>query len=237
MIKKENFSKIYPKITVIIRNYNSENYIDKSIQSALNQTISKKIYEILIVDDGSEEKSKKVLLNYKQKSSGLIRILFKEHEGSTIALNSGIKEAFGDYIIILDSDDEFKHEILEEMLKIHQNHDVDFVYSDYYEKGISKQELKHVYVKDNLFFTLAAGIMFKKKDLLKFGLYNEEFILPEYDLLMKFKMSNLIGYHISKPLFIYNRREGSITSDKKLVEKAKRQLRDKWGNGFKIRDY
>ena len=123
------------------------------------------------------------------------------------------------------------------MFNIHQNHDIDFVYSDYYEKKINKQEKEYVSVKDNLFFTLAAGIMFKKKDIIKVGLYDEDLILPEYDLLMKFKINNLSGYYISKPLFIYNRREGSITSDKNLVEKAKRQFRDKWGKDINIRDY
>jgi len=228
---------LIPKITVIIRSYNSEKFIDKSIQSALNQTISKKLYEILIVDDGSEDNSKQVLLNYKEKNSDLIRLLFKEHEGYISTLNSGIRKALGEYIIILDSDDEFKPEILEEMLNIYQNHDIDFVYSDYYEKKISKQEPQYVSVKDNLFFTLTVGIMFKKKDLINVGLYDEELALPEYDLLMKFKVNNLRGYYISKPLFTYNRREGSITSDKNHVEKAKRQLKDKWGKDINIRDY
>jgi glycosyltransferase involved in cell wall biosynthesis len=235
--KKENSIISTPKISVIIRNYNSEKYIGNAIHSALNQTLPKKLYEILIVDDGSEEQSKDVLLNYRNKSSSLIRILFKEHEGSTSALNSGIIEALGEFIIILDSDDEFKNEILEEMFNIHHSQEVDYVYSDYYEKAIHKQELKLVSAKDNLLFTVAAGIMFKKKDLLEFGLYDEEFILPEYDLLIKFEKNNLVGYHIAKPLFIYNRREGSITSNKMLVEKAKKQLINKWGNEFTIRDY
>lgn len=237
MNKEKIIRNFSPKITIIIRSYNSEKFIDKSIQSALNQTISKKLYEILIVDDGSEDNSKQVLLNYKKKNSDLISLLINEHEGSTSALNSGIRKALGEYIIILDSDDEFKPEILEEMLNIHQNHDIDFVYSDYYEKKINKQEKEYVSVKNNLFFTLAAGIMFKKKDIIKVGLYDEDLILPEYDLLMKFKKNNLSGYYISKPLFIYNRREGSITSDKNLVEKAKRQFRDKWGKDINIRDY
>jgi len=227
-----------PNISIIIRSYNSEQYIRSALDSALNQTLSENYYEILIIDDGSDDGTKTILLEYKKNYPKIIRIIFEKHKGPTHALNMGIKNALGDYIIILDSDDEFEPDILEKMWFIHNNYDIDFVYSDYFENSVDGEKTEYISVKEDLFSTLAAGIMFKKKDLINFGLYDEKFkLLSSYDMMMKYKINNLKGYYIEKALYTYNRRVGSVTSDKKALEEAMRNLNKKWGKDFKIRDY
>jgi glycosyltransferase involved in cell wall biosynthesis len=227
-----------PKISIIIRSYNSEQYIRSALDSALNQTLSNKYYELLIIDDGSDDGTKKILLEYKKNHTKRIRIICEKHKGPTYALNLGIKNALGDYIIILDSDDEFEPNILEKMWSIHNNYNIDFVYSDYYEKSVDGEKTEYISVKEDLFSTLAAGIMFKKKDLINFGLYDEKFkLLSSYDMMMKYKVNNLKGHHIEEALYTYNRREGSVTSDKEALEEAMGKLKKKWGKDFIIRDY
>lgn len=87
------------KVSVIIPTYNREKYISEAIDSVLNQTY--KDYEIIVVDDGSTDKTKEVLTKYNDK----IRYFYQENQGVSVARNKGIKESKGDYIAFLDADD------------------------------------------------------------------------------------------------------------------------------------
>lgn len=86
------------KISVIIPVYNTEKYIDKCINSVLQQDLET---EIIVVNDGSTDNSKKIIEKYKDK----IIYLEKENGGLSDARNYGLKYATGEYIAFLDSDD------------------------------------------------------------------------------------------------------------------------------------
>ena len=86
------------KISVIIPVYNTEKYIDKCINSVLQQDLET---EIIVVNDGSTDNSKKIIEKYKDK----IIYLEKENGGLSDARNYGLKYATGEYVAFLDSDD------------------------------------------------------------------------------------------------------------------------------------
>ncbi len=86
-------------ISVIITYYNSENYMNQSILSALNQTY--KNIEIIVVDDGSTDESIKVIEKYSEN----IKIIRQNNLGGGAARNRGLQEATGNYIKFLDADD------------------------------------------------------------------------------------------------------------------------------------
>jgi glycosyltransferase involved in cell wall biosynthesis len=88
-----------PLVSVIIPVYNSAKYIQKAIDSVLDQTYSN--YEIIVVDDGSTDETRQKLQSYRDK----IRYVFQENQGSATARNTGIKLAKGDLVAFLDSDD------------------------------------------------------------------------------------------------------------------------------------
>ena len=88
-----------PLVSVIIPVYNSAKYIQKAIDSVLDQTYSN--YEIIVVDDGSTDETRQKLQQYRDK----IRYVFQENQGSATARNTGIKLAKGDLVAFLDSDD------------------------------------------------------------------------------------------------------------------------------------
>ena len=119
------------KISVITASYNYENYIKETIESVLNQTFDD--WEMLVVDDGSKDNSVEVIKLYCEKD-GRIKLL--QHEGGvnkglieTIKL--GAKEAKGEWLVFLESDDTITFDYMEEKLKIAEsNPEVKFIFND-----------------------------------------------------------------------------------------------------------
>lgn len=91
-----------PKVSVIIPVYNVEQYVEKSIQSVLNQSM--KDIEIILVDDGSTDASGKICDRYGKKEEKIV-VIHKENGGLSSARNVGVEAASGDYIGFVDSDD------------------------------------------------------------------------------------------------------------------------------------
>ena len=103
--------KFNPLVSIIIPVYNGEDYINDSIKSALEQTY--KNIEIIVIDDGSTDKTKKICESFKNK----IKYIFKENGGVSTALNLGIKESKGEYISWLSHDDLYKPSKIELEIK------------------------------------------------------------------------------------------------------------------------
>lgn len=91
-----------PKISVIVPVYNVEKYLNRCLQSLLNQTLTD--IEIILVDDGSTDSSPCICDSYAQKNKN-ISVIHKKNEGLGMACNSGLALAKGEYIAFLDSDD------------------------------------------------------------------------------------------------------------------------------------
>ena len=91
-----------PYISVIIPVYNTEKYINKCINSVLNQTLSN--IEIIVVDDGSTDHSCEIIEQYKIKDNR-IKIIRQKNLYAGVARNNGLKNAIGEYVYFLDSDD------------------------------------------------------------------------------------------------------------------------------------
>ena len=94
-----------PKISLVIPVYNTEKYLEQCLDSVLAQTFTD--FEVICVDDGSTDKSIKILSEYQKKDSR-IKVVFEAHKGVGNARNVGLKMATGDFIQFLDSDDFFE---------------------------------------------------------------------------------------------------------------------------------
>lgn len=90
------------KISIIVPIYNAESYLDKCIESLMNQ--SYKNFEILLIDDGSNDKSLSICNQYAAKDSR-IKVFHKENEGIAKTRNYGLSLSSGEYITFVDSDD------------------------------------------------------------------------------------------------------------------------------------
>jgi len=101
------------KISVIVPVYNVENYLNRCVDSIINQTHNN--LELILVNDGSVDKSKNICDDYAIKDDRVV-VIHKKNEGSSCARNAGLDMATGDYISFVDSDDFIEKETLEIML-------------------------------------------------------------------------------------------------------------------------
>tara|TARA_Y100000034_G_scaffold103139_1_gene128459 strand:+ start:148 stop:807 length:660 start_codon:yes stop_codon:yes gene_type:complete len=215
-----------PIISIIIRIYNDEHYIRKAIQSALNQDFNN--YEIIVINDGSTDSTQEIIDEFSDEK--LIKIQ-QENKGMIESGYIGLKQARGEYVIFLDGDDEFLPNTIKEL---HDNIGNEyFAYSDYYEV---KGENKKIVSLENIFNSLACGILFKKEVLNEIGFWRNDLIFPEYDLLLRILQKNK-GVYVRKALYIYNRHKGSFTADKDRVRKGREELFKIYGEIEGLKDY
>lgn len=104
-------------VSFIIPAFNASKTIKRAINSILNQNVQDLDFEIIIVDDGSDDDLRKVINEYSPSDLKYIRYYKKENEGVAEARNFGVKKAKGDYIIFVDSDDYVSRKLLKDIKK------------------------------------------------------------------------------------------------------------------------
>lgn len=114
-----------PKVSIIIPIYNVEKYIDKCIESVINQTLDD--IEIILIDDESPDNCPQMCDNYAAKDSR-IKVIHKKNEGLGFARNSGLNIATGEYVTFLDSDDFVDLYTYEHLYNIAIKEEVDVLY-------------------------------------------------------------------------------------------------------------
>ena len=132
-------------LTVAIPCYNSEEYMEKSIRSALNG--GEKV-EVLIIDDGSTDSTLKIAQKYEKRFPEIVKVIHKENGGHGDAVNAGIKNATGKYFKVLDSDDVLGKKAMAKVLDflekaIMTNMDIDMVITNFmYDKqGVKRKKI------------------------------------------------------------------------------------------------
>ncbi|XWK86787.1 MAG: glycosyltransferase family 2 protein [Phormidium sp.] len=133
-----------PEISIILCTYNREQYLDRSIKSAIEQTF--KDWELLVVDDGSQDNTFAIVNNYVQNFHN-IRYLKHQNRKLAYSKNVGVQASFGKYITFIDSDDAYKPNHLESRLEyMKANPEIDLIeggffteeeifVADYYQPG------------------------------------------------------------------------------------------------------
>lgn len=113
-------------ISIILPCYNASLYLEKSLRSLLNQTYS--YFELITIDDGSQDETLDILNNYKKSDSRIIVSMNASNLGIPKTLNKGIQMANGKYIARMDADDIASPYRLEKQLNyLHKNLDIDFL--------------------------------------------------------------------------------------------------------------
>ena len=212
-----------PKVSVIIPVYNVEKYLSKAIESVISQTL--KDIEIILIDDGSTDKSYSIIQSYATKDNR-IRVLKQKNSGQSSARNKGIELSRGKYLYFMDSDDFIQLYTLEMCYSLCERKNLEMVYfnaisfsddieynfdSEYYRKNKILQENKcytgekflDICMTENKYIASVCLYFFRKDKLngLLFyeGIYHEDEL---FTLLLINKINSL--EYINKNF--YNRR-------------------------------
>jgi len=151
-----------PAISVIVPIYNMEQYLDRSIKSLLNQSFSD--VEILLINDGSTDKSLDICKKY-EKIDSRIKVVDKANGGVSSARNKGLKIASGDYIGFIDPDDWIETNMYESLYRKITNADYDIAMCNYVEdnnttiKEVRIQTNKEVLNKEDIIKWLIANLI------------------------------------------------------------------------------
>ena len=116
-----------PKVSVIIAVYNVEKYLNKCIDSVLGQSYQN--FELLLVDDGSTDRSPEIIDTYLGDEAHEIHKISKENGGQASARNLAMKQMTGDYLLFLDSDDYIDKDYIKTLVDEAVKYDLDVVCS------------------------------------------------------------------------------------------------------------
>lgn len=216
-------------ISVIIPIYNVEKYLEKCINSILNQTY--KNIELILVNDGSKDSCKSICNRYAEKDSR-IKVIHKENGGVSSARNKGIEIATGEYIAFVDSDDYIHKNMYELMINIAKSNKSDITICDFkyvnannpekinndlnvdnleIEEFTSIECLENLYGKTPVKFEVVWNKLYKR-ELFENVRYEESRIYEDSIIIHRLIYLSKKVIYLHCPLYMYLQREGSITS-------------------------
>lgn len=193
--------------------FNEKNYLRESIESVLSQKFEN--FEFIIIDDGSNNKTKAILAEYKEKDHRIKVITNKQNIGLTKSLNKAIRIANGQYIARQDADDISLPERLEKQIEFLKNHPKVKILGTFgfainangkvlrkEIRPVSFEEIRKLLIKRNPF--IHSSMMIEKEILDKVGLYNENFkTSQDYELWFRILR---IAKGENLPLFLMKKR-------------------------------
>ena len=233
------------KVSVIIPCYNGERFIDRCMKSLEIQNYL--ALEVIVVDDGSTDNSKEKILNWQSKfwGSGVeIKYIYQDNRGPGGAINTGLKHVTGEYLSLLDIDDEYlPNAIQEKAAFLDQHRNVDVVRSNGYIVSGDHRflfENMHCAEKDkDLFSQLIQGAtynwagsyMVRTQPLFSFYPTREIFT-SRYGQNLQLMLPLLYGKEagfIEKPHMNYNRQTESLSQSSESSEKKKKSIENARG--------
>lgn len=215
-----------PVISVIVPVHNQEKYIGRCLRSLLAQNYPRSDFEIVVVDDGSHDRTPYALELFQDE---IIVIHNDKNLGLPASLNRGIRVSSAPYMVRVDSDDYVNAEFLKLLyLFMQTNRYMDAVACDYFLVD-DREEVK--IRKNCLEDPIACGIMFRTEQLIDIGLYDENFLLHE-DRDLRFRFLQKYSIHrLELPLYRYRRHDKNITNDAEAMEFHENKLIKKHGEG------
>lgn len=204
-------------VSIIIPCYNDAQYIEQSVQSALDQIYPYK--EIIVVDDGSNVETKAVLQKLEPQITKLIT-QEQENQGQSSARNFGINQAKGEYILVLDSDDFFEPTFAKKAINVFEKDSSVKIVTSYVTRLIENKK-KDVFkptggmINNFLKCNCATGsAIFRKFDWQKLGGYDEKMKtgFEDWEFYIRMLIDGGYAFVIPEPLFNYRIKENSTTT-------------------------
>ena len=214
------------KLSVIVSAFNQEKYIGRCLRSLLNQSLNRDEYEIIVINDGSFDKTAYALELFNSPKEDLIKVITnKENLGLPTSLNKGINASKGKYIVRVDSDDFVNFNFLQFLsFYLETNPKSNAISCDYYLISEDEKVIERMESDKN---PIACGILFRKETLIDIGLYDESFLYNEE---VELRLRYLKKYSIKRlaiPLYRYRRHADNITNDKLKMEEYLKKIIEK----------
>jgi Glycosyltransferases involved in cell wall biogenesis len=209
------------KVTVIVTVHNAEKYLRECLESVVSQTL--KDIEILCIDGGSTDHSPEILQEYADRDSR-IRIINDKNTSYGHKVNEGIRQAEGEYISVLESDDMYQADMLKKLYGIVEKYKPDYVNADYFNFYDINEKRYQALVK--MYDNEDYGKLLKSEDSLKnmkqilrywTGIFRKDFLIRNeirmnespgasfQDMSFRFLTSALAetAYHMEIPVYLY----------------------------------
>ncbi|MFW6030033.1 MAG: glycosyltransferase family 2 protein [Halanaerobiales bacterium] len=207
-------------VSIITALYNSEKFIADTIDSVLAQTYSN--WEMIIVDDCSQDKGPQIVENYAKKDKRIKLIRLRENSGAAVARNKAIEKAEGRFLAFLDSDDLWTPDKLKRQLDFMLSYNYLFSYTDYQQmtedgkllNKIIKSPVKLDYNK--ALYINYVGCLTAMYDTKEIGKLFMPIIRKRQDYAYWLKILKKVkyGYGLNENLAYYRMRENSVSSNK-----------------------
>lgn len=205
-----------PLVSIIIPCYNTEEFLDETLNSVLNQTYLN--WEAIIVNDGSPDNTKEVVAKWLVKDSRF-QYFEKENGGLASSRILGINKSNGKYIFPLDSDDYIHNTFVKKaVLKLESDSKIEVVYSQVINFGeknglfkLQDYSLEYLLLKN----CIVASAFFRKETYDKVGGYCKDLkFLEDWDLWISLLKNGGKVFRIEEPLFFYRtRKSGSLINN------------------------
>lgn len=215
-------------ISIIVPVYNKEKYIEETIKSIIQQSL--KNIEIILVNDGSTDNSKKICEKYVKVDKRII-LIDQENMGLAGARNSGLKMASGKYIMFIDADDLFEPDSCEHMFNIIEKNMADYVIGNYQMTDNDGKKWNNVAFNLDRFTDMELDLYDHKKSFFVLNsmacnkIFKTKF-LKENDITFKVKapaedsyftlmcfIKAKKGFYTSKVIYLYRNSLNSLSKD------------------------
>lgn len=220
------------KISVVVPIYNSESSLERCIESILGQTYNN--IELILVNDGSTDQSKRICKKYAENDSRIV-FIEKENGGVSQSRNEGIKNATGEYLTFVDSDDWIESQMYEEMINELEKNAADFVLCgsiwEYSKRSEEKSNtdriicrdrdyfIDRIYVKEDISFNLWNTIV--RRNIVKDLLLKEHIWISEdnvYTLEMLLRVNK--GIIMERSYYHYIQNDNSLIHSPEFTHKT-----------------
>lgn len=200
------------KVSVLVPVFNNDVYIGRCLRSLLAQTLESHEYEIIVVNDGSTDRTAYALSLFDDKNDTIVKCFHhSENLGLPTALNTALGHAVGEYVVRVDSDDYVSRRFLDYMLTfLFYNKHFDAVSCDYLEVDANGDPKGRKNCSED---PIGCGILMPRSSVMAVGAYDPEFLCHEdKEFRVRFDIDHKVG-RLELPLYRYRKHPGTITDD------------------------
>ena len=214
-----------PIVTVVVAALNQEKFIGRCIRSLLAQHFPRQDYEVMVIDDGSTDRTAYALEVFED---DITVIRNDRNLGLPASLNRAIRRVRSPFLVRVDADDFVSRNFLPFLHAfVTQNTYMDAVACDY---NLVDDQGVVIERRNCMEHPIACGIIFRTDHIVDIGLYDESFLRQEErDLRIRFLKKHSI-HRLEMPLYRYRRHDGNITNDQAAMDHHMNELIRKHGS-------